>query len=109
MQIKISLILWPGLSLAMQAESLLKSGLDMREVLGDFLSWLAVDHDLLLPKLSRDQTQKASFLFISITTLLVHILWEDAVLMDKPNLVPNIGQRTFNVTRQYFGNRPWRQ
>ncbi|XP_070175585.1 uncharacterized protein [Littorina saxatilis] len=39
-----------GLSLAMQAESLHKSGVHVREVLGDFLSWLAMDHDLLLPK-----------------------------------------------------------
>lgn len=34
----------------MQTEAAHKGGLHVREVLGDFLSWLALDHDLLLPK-----------------------------------------------------------
>ena len=44
-----------GISLAMQAQAAHKSGLHMREVLGDFLSWLALDHDMLLPKVHYEQ------------------------------------------------------
>ncbi|KAL8609208.1 hypothetical protein ACOMHN_058828 [Nucella lapillus] len=46
---------WGGMSLAMQAEAVHKSGVHMREVLGDFLSWLALDHDMLLPRMHYEQ------------------------------------------------------
>ena len=44
-----------GISLAMQTQAAHKSGLHVREVLGDFLSWLALDHDMLLPKVHYEQ------------------------------------------------------